>query len=374
MFKKMFLVLSLLSFGLEAQSLSLNYVFPKSASLVYFTFSLAQAFEKDKNDTSYIKMVSDVKYKKYLNDLSFTPIRDLGLSPLDNPITLCGIDSKYNPIKNSADLFLFASFYSPDIVDLKKNAAPLFAALVAKDAKNKDLEAKIYAILNDWSGSHESLIWLASTDKTKLQLTKTFQDRAKTLNLDTIIQKMNVFTQKPWPVSVPFTVAFTPIPETSESGVGGRTYSTALHIPIKMSLALSNKDAYIDAKVGIIAHEIFHSLLGILLNPNTDDLKKKKEEIDKTIRAYYEKNTTITAEKFNDDLSEVLATAIGNGYVASRGDTKVRWHGYTGVDGAAKAIYKTLFEYLDSGKPIDAAFIQKFIDIRAIYRTTSYSW
>jgi len=65
-------------------------------------------------------------------------------------------------------------------------------------------------------------------------------------------------------------------------------------------------------------------------------------------------------------LNEVLATALGNGYVFENLNGKLdttEWYNWQYINLMAKQIYPTVLEYIKQKKPIDKKFIDTYIKL-----------
>lgn len=340
-----------------------RFTAPKAASQVNLVYNLAKAFEGGKNDNSYAALAGEEKYRTHVTTAVMAPVNFLKKTEVSYFVSLCGVSAADNHLKNALDLFFFASLYAHDIASLRSCAAPLFSALPAGNGKDPGLENKLYAILEDWTPEHEEFYYNMASKRSAL--ISGFQQTAAALNIDPIVRKIDVFTGESWSPGVPFTVGLVPVPDSSDSGVGGRTYATAIHIPVKFPEIAQNPRLYRVKKVGIVVHEIFHSMLGKYLNTGANPVS--------SILGGSDPNAG-PGKSPVDDLSEVLATAIGQGYVANHGDMKAQWHGFTGVDGAAKEMYDVFMEYLYHGKPIDDTFVNYFVTVRTKYHGAGYTW
>jgi hypothetical protein len=118
-----------------------------------------------------------------------------------------------------------------------------------------------------------------------------------------------------------------------------------------------------DILFSVLMHEIYH----ILYNEETLEFKK-------TIDKWFKNNHSNNSQYAHLLLNEVLATALGNGYVYQQINNeldKYDWYNNKYINLMAKKIYPTLKKYIDNNKSIDKTFIDTYI---SIYDTNFPEW
>ena len=155
------------------------------------------------------------------------------------------------------------------------------------------------------------------------------------------------FYNSSWDNSVPFNFVFYPLPNSR--GWTAVAFANDAVSAIPTSLTDYN------GLLGVMFHEIFHILY--------DD---EPLAFQKDIRRWRDANHSRSSHYAFTLLNESLATALGNGYVSGELNGKLdegNWYGRKYISQMAKKIYPTVKEYVDKQRPIDEAFIDKFISV-----------
>lgn len=104
---------------------------------------------------------------------------------------------------------------------------------------------------------------------------------------------------------------------------------------------------------GIVMHEVYHILF--------DEIsRERKTEIDRWFSEHPSENSRYAYLLLN----EVLATALGNGYVYHSLAGKLDpggWYNQKYINGMAKAAYPLVREYIMEEKPLDKEFVNRYI-------------
>ncbi|RYF31747.1 MAG: hypothetical protein EOO38_31440 [Cytophagaceae bacterium] len=107
--------------------------------------------------------------------------------------------------------------------------------------------------------------------------------------------------------------------------------------------------------MGVILHEMCHVLYD-----------EQPAEIQHEIQKWFDENPSSFAPAAYTFFDEAMATALGNGYAYKelKGQMdSTEWYNNPYINGFAKALYPVAEQYLNSGKPIDKAFIDAAIAI-----------
>lgn len=156
-----------------------------------------------------------------------------------------------------------------------------------------------------------------------------------------------LFYNSTWDNSIPFEIAFYPLPN-SQSFTAQAFYNNFI------SAIQTNLKDYKNL-FSVMLHETFHIIydeqpLGV------------KNDIDK----YFKENKSKNSNYSYQILNEVLATALGNGYVYKKLDGKIDsndWYYHQYIDLLARKIYPLVTDYISQKKPMDRNFIDNYIKI-----------
>ncbi|AYM99624.1 hypothetical protein [Chryseobacterium sp. 3008163] len=156
-----------------------------------------------------------------------------------------------------------------------------------------------------------------------------------------------LFYNSTWNNSIPFEIAFYPLPN-SQSFTAQAFYNNFI------SAIQTNLKDYKNL-FSVMLHETFHIIydeqpLGV------------KNDIDK----YFKENKSKNSNYSYQILNEVLATALGNGYVYEKLDGKIDsndWYYHQYIDLLARKIYPLVTDYISQKKPMDRSFIDNYIKI-----------
>jgi hypothetical protein len=154
-----------------------------------------------------------------------------------------------------------------------------------------------------------------------------------------------VFYNSSWDNSIPFEIAFYPLPNSQ--GFTAQAFYNNFTSAIQTNLK-DYKDLF-----SVMLHETFH----IIYNEQSLEVKT---EIDKNFAENKSKSSNYAYQIMN----EVLATSLGNGYVFEKLDGKIDtgdWYNNKYINLLAKQIYPLVYEYISQRKPIDKNFIDNYI-------------
>lgn len=176
----------------------------------------------------------------------------------------------------------------------------------------------------------------------------------KLKDLDAFVQKTQLaqyfekgltFYGTSWDHAVPIDIAI--IPSIEDGGFTGTAFlnNAVSEVPLNFN---DN-----DVLFSVLMHEIYHTIY------NEQPFSFKQE-----LKGYFNSNPAPTSQYAYLLLNEVLATALGNGYVYEQINGKADtddWYNVKYISQMAKKIYPTLKQYLASGKRIDKAFVDTYI-------------
>ena len=168
---------------------------------------------------------------------------------------------------------------------------------------------------------------------------------AKTKNLDSYFNKGLTFYRSYWDDSFPFEIAFYPYPNSQ-----GFTAEAFCNNAVS---ALSTNTKDYTTLLSVMMHEIFHILYDeqpVLIKTN--------------IAKWFANNRSKCSAYGYLLFNEVLATALGNGYVyeslngkRDEGD----WYDRKYINQMAKKIYPMLVDYINQKKGLDEGFVNIYI-------------
>lgn len=209
-------------------------------------------------------------------------------------------------------------------------------------------------ILEKFIPVYEALVYQPNQEK--------FENKIK--DLETFVQKTHLekyfeeglrFYHTGWDYSVPIDIAV--VPSIEEGGFTGKAFLNIAVTEVPLNFAQN------DVLFSVLMHEIYHTIY------NEQPLTLKQE-----IRAWFNNHPSRNSQYAFFLLNEVLATALGNGYVYEQINGKTDpddWYNTKYINQMAHKIYPTVKKYLAAGKPIDKAFIDTYI---ALYDQFFATW
>ena len=156
-----------------------------------------------------------------------------------------------------------------------------------------------------------------------------------------------VFYNSSWDNSIPFQIAFYPLPNSQ--GFTAQAFYNNFISAIQTNLK-DYKDLFV-----VMLHEIYHITFD-------EQSLEVKTEIDK----FFKENKSKCSNYAYQLLNEALATALGNGYVYEKLDGEIDsndWYYRKYIDLMARKIYPLVTEYVNKNKPIDKNFIDNYIKL-----------
>jgi hypothetical protein len=164
-----------------------------------------------------------------------------------------------------------------------------------------------------------------------------------------------LFYNSNWDNSIPFEIAFYPLPNSQ--GFTAEAFYNNFISAIQTNLK-DYKDLF-----SVMLHETYHIVY------DEQSLKVKQE-----IVKYFKENKSKCSNYSYQLLNEVLATALGNGYVYEKLNGKPdpnEWYNNKYIDLMARKIYPLITEYITENRPIDNNFIVNYIKL---YETNYSNW
>jgi hypothetical protein len=165
--------------------------------------------------------------------------------------------------------------------------------------------------------------------------------------IENFFEKGLSFYNSNWDNSIPFEIAFYPLPNSQ--GFTAQAFCNNFSSAIQTNLK-DYKDLF-----SVMLHEIFH----IIYNEQSLEVKNN-------IAKYFNENKSKNSNYSFQILNEVLATALGNGYVYEKLDGKTDsndWYYNQYINLLARKIYPLVTDYITQKKPIDRNFIDNYIKI-----------
>ncbi len=202
---------------------------------------------------------------------------------------------------------------------------------------------------------YNELIYQPNKIKFEKQLAE-ITEYAKNNDLDSYFEKGLVFYNSSWDQSIPFEIAFYPFPESD--------YFTAQAFYNNFVSAIqTDLEDYKDL-FSVMMHETYH----IIYNEQTLEFKVLIDEAFKT-------NPSRSSNYAYLLMNEVLATALGNGYVYEKlnnGKQDVNdWYFHQYIDLMSRKIYPLVKGYITEKRSIDKNFVNQYIQL---YETSFPNW
>jgi hypothetical protein len=208
---------------------------------------------------------------------------------------------------------------------------------------NKTLN-ELTEIISEFKPIYNELIYNPNKEKFEKQILEITKYSTEN-KIENYFETGLVFYNSSWDNSIPFKIAFYPLPNSPEFTAQAfyNNFISAIQTNLK-----DYKDLF-----SVMLHEIYH----IIYNEQSLEVKT---EIDK----YFTENQSKSTNYAYQLLNEVLATSLGNGYVFEKLDGKIdagEWYNRKYINLMAKQIYPLVNEYISQRKPIDKNFINNYI-------------
>lgn len=201
-------------------------------------------------------------------------------------------------------------------------------------------------IISAFTPIYNELIYYPNKIQFERQLIE-ITEYSKLNNIENYFETGLIFYNSTWENSIPFEIAFYPLPN-SQSFTAQAFYNNFI------SAIQTNLKDYKDL-FSVMLHETYHIIY------DEQSLETKTE-----IANWFKENKSKNSNYAYQLLNEVLATALGNGYVYEKLAGKVDandWYYHPYIDLMAKKVYPLVKEYVIQKKPMDKNFIEKYIKI-----------
>ncbi|SHL41653.1 hypothetical protein [Flavobacterium chilense] len=198
--------------------------------------------------------------------------------------------------------------------------------------------------ISEFTPIYNELIYNPNKDKFEKQL----QDIAKYSNdnhIENYFETGLLFYNSSWDNSIPFNIAFYPLPNSK--GFTAQAFCNNFISAVQTDLK-SYKDLF-----SVMMHETYHIIYD-----------EQSLEVKTQIDSYFKENKSKCSNYAYQLMNEVLATALGNGYVFSKLNGKIDtedWYNKKYINLMAKQIYPLVEEYISQKKPMDKNFIDNYI-------------
>lgn len=201
---------------------------------------------------------------------------------------------------------------------------------------------------------YNELIYQPNKDKFERQLYE-IKDYANNHQLENYFETGLLFYNSSWDPSIPFEIAFYPFPDSD--------YFTAQAFYNNFISAIqTNLKDYKDL-FSVMLHETYH----IIYNEESLEVKVQIDEAFKKNPSKYSNYAYLL-------MNEVLATALGNGYVYETLNGKPDandWYFHKYIHLMARKIYPLVKEYIIEKRSIDKNFVDQYI---LLYEINFPSW
>ncbi len=201
-------------------------------------------------------------------------------------------------------------------------------------------------IIENFEPVYDELVYSKNKDKftEKVNQLSKFVANSQTKSF---FQKGLVFYGTEWDFAIPFEIAI--VPSLSQRGFTATTFLNNAVSEMQLDF-----ESY-DVLLSVLMHEIYH----ILYDEQSLDTKLY-------IKKWFNKNDSKNSQYAFLLLNEVLATALGNGFVYEQLNGKLDeddWYNVKYINEMSKKIYPTVKQYLTERKPLDKNFVDQYISI-----------
>lgn len=193
---------------------------------------------------------------------------------------------------------------------------------------------------------YNELIYNPNKEKFETQLEE-IRKYSETQQIEKYFETGLLFYNSGWDKSVPFEIAFYPLPNSE--GFTAQAFCNNFVSAIQTDLG-SYKDLF-----SVMLHETYHIIYD-----------EQSLEVKTAIDSYFTQSKSKCSNYAYQLMNEVLATALGNGYVYEKLDGHPdagNWYNKKYINLMAKKIYPLVTTYIDQKKPMDKSFIDNYIRI-----------
>lgn len=209
--------------------------------------------------------------------------------------------------------------------------------------------SRLASILENFAPIFDALVWTCC-EPTLYRWQKVLDDYAKERGLEGLLERVARFYGGAWGPEVPFQVVLNPV-----AGHGPASSTVESDV---VTLSLSGEPANAAKHLGIVVHEICHSL---------HENQSGRLETDLDTRLL--RTSPALAVYGRLALDEALATAIGNAWAVRRLSgiaASLPWYDNWHIQAYAAALYPLVDDYLEQRKTLDQAFLEQAL---IIYRS-----
>ena len=213
---------------------------------------------------------------------------------------------------------------------------------------NKELN-DMAAIISEFTPIYNELIYNPNKEKFEKQLVEITKYSTEH-QIENYFETGLLFYNASWDNSIPFEIAFYPLPNSK--GFTAQAFCSNFISAVQTDLK-SYKDLF-----SVMLHETYHIIYD-----------EQSLEVKTDIDTYFKENKSECSNYAYQLMNEVLATALGNGYVYEKLDGKLDsgdWYNKKYINLMAKEIYPLVVEYIEQKKPIDKNFIDNYIRLYEI--------
>ncbi|MGE0172935.1 MAG: hypothetical protein AB7T49_09125 [Oligoflexales bacterium] len=237
-------------------------------------------------------------------------------------------------------IFLIQATYSKDLKDLSQRTEGLLPL---------SLHKRLFNALAIIEPIYDELVWNPST-KGLLEYETKVKELARRVNVNAMYDKTKAFYGAEWPSETPFVVSLYPIPGTKGEAPGESTETVESVAVLVGRPADPGKVADV---FGVAFHEMSHSIF-----------RAQPAEFQNKIDKYFKNSTSKFAGLAYRYANEAVATVVGNVWAFKKATGKMlegKWYGHPIIDAYAKEIYPVIEPYIESGKRMDQALIDRMI-------------
>ena len=205
---------------------------------------------------------------------------------------------------------------------------------------------RIVATLQTFTPVYDSLIYEPSRATFERQL-REIEALLAEKRAAALFDRIRVFYRASWDPSIPFIFAFYPRP------AGGGFNATAYGNVSESELPSDMKNYSV--MLSLMLHEAAH----ILLDEQQPDAAWEMQR-------WYDESRATTSQYAKGLMQESWATAVGNGHVYEQLTGTLNpgsWYGQKYISQAAKQVLPLIRPYLESGRPMDRALVDAYIDL-----------
>jgi len=213
---------------------------------------------------------------------------------------------------------------------------------------------RLVTIIQEFTPVYEKVVYEPAKPVFEQQL-KDVDSLVVAKNIPQYFEQARQFYRASWDPTIPFLLVFYPYPTS-----GGFTATAFGNMGVS---ALPRSGIDLNGVLTVMLHESAHILFD-----------EQSLEFKTAIHNWFGENPARSSRYAYSLLNESWATAVGNGYFREKLVGSLNpgnWYSWKYISEMAKAMYPYIKEYLDSGKPMDKALIDKQVEI---YETRFPDW